>query len=1482
MIDRKEIELLIRAQLQGQQRIDTVTKSILDLQKAIEGQAAAAKRGEGSIDDLKASMTALKQVQDALAGQADTIGRFQKLAEQVQKTQERVDKARKSFEDYEAKLKGLSAVTDEQQQRLTKLSAGYDRAQGTLEKQRAAYERLGTALRDLGVDTNNLAQAEIKLRQAAADVGTTLANGQRAIANYADDMRRAREETAKKAEADRDAARNQALLARLQAGNDADARLGAQQRLDALKKLEQAEADRLAIIQRAAQFEQANRGRAGAESELAAIRDSEEFTRRFLENQKQIEEANKRNAGLRKTADDAEAAARQYTTLARASTNLRPKVVSLAEAVQQIIDPANVSRKSLAELEDQAKTLAQGVAAIKGPVKDAADQFKNLRDVQKAIASQASLIDEFKKQKAALSEQRQELSAARFEVAKYAAAVRQGGDAGAAFVKPLAEAENRVKRAAAALKEQIAVTLQARDALQRAGIAAVNLAESERRLADVARSSTASVTALAQAVKQYGTESERASGGGKGFSLFRDEGRTTLSLIQRIRGEILALTAAYVGLQGVIGLAAGALQAYNQQQGLQNTLAFAFNTDANGAEVAAEIEYLVKQADRLGISFEAASKSYAKFAAAARKSGASVQESRFIFEAFSEVARVINLTPDEINGLFNAIGQSFSKGKIQAEELRQQIGERLPGAFAFAQEALKDTFPNLDKALENGQVGAENLLVIAESVRKAAAGPLSASLVSLNAEQQRFNNSVLFFKKEIADAGFADAYTKFLKDLTTFLQSSDGKAFAQSISAAFTLLFDVLRGLLANLNEIKAVTATLVGLFGVALFGTVAAQASAAAAAIAGVGVALTLVQKAMLVLGAFVVAWNIGSYFYDKFAEVRVAAASLVLGFAEVWSRIKFGAMELWEDLPRLAGNAFKEVINSATKMMRTLLTIFGAGARALGLTGLSDSISAAVDSLTLKTNQNVSSRVAEIRRQAQADLDRIRAIGDQMIADARNPPQLTATRGASGSATTDSPGKRKSTITEDTSKEIEKRANEIQALNNALDGLEAESLKKQGETLSSLLAAVDKEYEPLAERIAKLGGPEALAFAKRLEVGKSALKLEITRDFNDRLLAEQEALQRKIEQADAAAGRKDKQNLDARLQAVVDSYAQTYRDIEALRQRLTQAGQSTAPADEAKARLDAAVQEIRLLETQKFFKEELQRREQSINDVLKEREDRIAAIRNLEAAGELSQQEADSRIATVIAEAQPRIEQLAEAGRQFAISIRAALDPTTLDAFIAKLDAATTSGGRLNAQLDRQALIIKNGIGRGVDTTLDSVIGKLREVAQGTAKWSDVFKTAGQSILSTIADILLELGKAIIKQQILNLLRNIPGLPVPVAHSGAVVGRPSNRSRSVDSAWFANAPRYHSGGVVGLAPDEYPAILQKNEEVLAKSDPRNVLNGGGKATGGPGGEGMRVVLVDDRARVPEAMAGAEGGRVVVQHIKSNLPTIRALLKGA
>jgi tape measure domain-containing protein len=60
---------------------------------------------------------------------------------------------------------------------------------------------------------------------------------------------------------------------------------------------------------------------------------------------------------------------------------------------------------------------------------------------------------------------------------------------------------------------------------------------------------------------------------------------------------------------------------------------------------------------------------------------------------------------------------------------------------------------------------------------------------------------------------------------------------------------------------------------------------------------------------------------------------------------------------------------------------------------------------------------------------------------------------------------------------------------------------------------------------------------------------------------------------------------------------------------------------------------------------------------------------------------------------------------------------------------------------------------------------------------------------------------------------------------HAGGVVNG-GGGTRSFPASTWAMAPRYHSGGIGGLAPNEVPAVLLKGEEVLTEDDPRHIKN--------------------------------------------------------
>ncbi len=178
--------------------------------------------------------------------------------------------------------------------------------------------------------------------------------------------------------------------------------------------------------------------------------------------------------------------------------------------------------------------------------------------------------------------------------------------------------------------------------------------------------------ALAPAIRQTGSAAGDAANKGNafGFALGNIEknSRQTLSLAQRLRGEILSLTASYIGFQAALGQVSGATDAFRQLEAVQNRLGAVY--DQNGGKVASEIQFLQQQADRLGISFSTLSDEYGKFAIAAKAANFTSEDTRRIFLSVAEASRVNKLSAEQTSGVFLALTQMISKGKF----LRKNCG----------------------------------------------------------------------------------------------------------------------------------------------------------------------------------------------------------------------------------------------------------------------------------------------------------------------------------------------------------------------------------------------------------------------------------------------------------------------------------------------------------------------------------------------------------------------------------------------------------------------------------------------------------------------------------------------------------------------------------------------------------------------------------------------------------------------------------------
>lgn len=129
-----------------------------------------------------------------------------------------------------------------------------------------------------------------------------------------------------------------------------------------------------------------------------------------------------------------------------------------------------------------------------------------------------------------------------------------------------------------------------------------------------------------------------------------------------------------------------------------------------------------------------------------------------------------------------------------------------------------------------------------------------------------------------------------------------------------------------------------------------------------------------------------------------------------------------------------------------------------------------------------------------------------------------------------------------------------------------------------------------------------------------------------------------------------------------------------------------------------------------------------------------------------------------------------------------------------------------------------------------------------------SDAFMTGEFSAQKFFTSLVSLASQAMANVLVGKLMGGIFG-GVSLFHSGGEVGISPTTTRSVPTAAFALAPRFHDGGGL-FAADEYPAILKRGERVLNPAETRAFHAGARMAGGGMGGDvvlNVRPVLINE-----------------------------------
>ena len=293
-------------------------------------------------------------------------------------------------------------------------------------------------------------------------------------------------------------------------------------------------------------------------------------------------------------------------------------------------------------------------------------------------------------------------------------------------------------------------------------------------------------------------------------------------------------------LAGITSQAAAVMQ-------MQRGLAMASVDAKDFAEAQSTV---ASMSERLLMPLEQTTRLFAQLRVNTKQYNLSVQDTAKIMEGTALAIMATGGSSEDLEGAMRAVVQIMSKGGVQAEELRGQLGERFPGAVVKFAQANKLSFEELQQGLEQGQIGIKEFVAFAEKnytdyakfSEQLATAPEFAGKrlqIALEGLGREVGNLFAPIGAEIQNT-FADivkAVSNFVKENRGFLKQmiSDFASIIGPIAKVFGQLLGVLAKFAVGVGKVfQGLFSMIRQSVGMATIGEAKARLDRARAAVAG------------------------------------------------------------------------------------------------------------------------------------------------------------------------------------------------------------------------------------------------------------------------------------------------------------------------------------------------------------------------------------------------------------------------------------------------------------------------------------------------------------------------------------------------------------------------------------------------------------------------------------------------------------------------
>jgi len=119
---------------------------------------------------------------------------------------------------------------------------------------------------------------------------------------------------------------------------------------------------------------------------------------------------------------------------------------------------------------------------------------------------------------------------------------------------------------------------------------------------------------------------------------------------------------------------------------------------------------------KLNVPIAASTKQFTTLSASVLGAGGTIEDAELVFTGVSNAIKATGGNAEDVQSAIRAMSQIFGKGKVSAEELQGQLGERLAGAVVKFAEANGSSLAKLQKDLRDGTVGLDQVIKFAQKL----------------------------------------------------------------------------------------------------------------------------------------------------------------------------------------------------------------------------------------------------------------------------------------------------------------------------------------------------------------------------------------------------------------------------------------------------------------------------------------------------------------------------------------------------------------------------------------------------------------------------------------------------------------------------------------------------------------------------------------------------------------------------------------------